>query len=232
MKALTTSILLLIVGLGLLIGGFFVWRSQSDFVAHALHAEGTVTTLHFHGGSRGKGSYYPVVEFTAQSGQIIQFTDSSGSASPAYSRGDHVQVLYDGVDPQQASIDSFASKWSGVLTLGGVGLVFALIGGGVIWSRLNQRKVRAWLSRNGMRVQAKFEGAIYDTSSSMNGRVPWRLTAQWRHPVTQKVYSMCSDHVWHDPSDYVKGRTTLDALVNMDNPKQYRIDTSFLPKAG
>ncbi|MGA9335355.1 MAG: DUF3592 domain-containing protein [Rudaea sp.] len=233
MKALwAAGIIFLVVGLGMLTGGFFLWRSQANFVAHALHADGTVTDLDYQRGSKGKGTYHPVVEFSAQGGKIIHFTSSTGSNPASYSRGDHLRVLYDGANPEHASIDSFMSNWFGTLMLGGLGLVFALIGGGIVWSRLHQRKVRAWLAQNGMRVQAKFEGAMYDTSVSVNGRSPWRLKGQWQHPVTQTVYSMRSDPIWYDPSDYVKDRTTLDVLVNMDNPKQYQIDTSFLPKAG
>ncbi|HET8941257.1 MAG TPA: DUF3592 domain-containing protein [Rudaea sp.] len=233
MKAFwAVGIIFLVIGLGLLTGGFFLWRSKTNFIAHALHADGTVTDLDYQRGSKGSGTYHPVVQFTAQDGKIIHFTSSTGSKPAAYSRGDRLRVFYDAANPEDASIDSFASNWLGTLILGGMGLLFTLIGGGIVWWRLNQRKVRAWLAQNGMRVQAKFEGAIYDTSLQVNGRSPWRLTAQWQHPVTQKVYTMRSDPIWFEPGDYVKDRTTLDATINMDNPKQYYIDTSFLPEAG
>lgn len=226
------GILFLLIGLGLLTGGFFMWRSKADFVAHALHADGTVTGLDYQRSSKGSGTYHPLVQFTAQDGNIVNFTSDSGSRPAAYSRGDHLPVLYAAANPEDAVIDSFIDLWLGTLIFAGLGLVFTLIGGGLVWSRLNQRKVRAWLTQNGMRVQTKFEDVIHDTSLTVNGRSPWRLTAQWQHPVTQKVYLMRSDPIWYEPSDYVKDRTTLDALVNMDNPKQYQIDTSFLPKAG
>lgn len=233
MKAVwAIGIIFFIAGLGMLTGGFFVWRSHANFVAHASHADGTVTDLDYQRSSKGKGTYHPVVEFSAQNGKIIHFTSGSGSNPASYSRGDHLHVLYDGANPEHASIDSFMSNWFGTLILGGLGLLFTLAGGGIVWSRLKQRKVRAWLAQNGMKVQVKFEGVIYDTGLQVNGRSPWRLTAQWQHPVTQAVYSMRSDPVWYDPGDFVKNRATLDALVNMDNPNQYHIDISFLPRAG
>jgi len=79
--------------------------------------------------------------------------------------------------------------------------------------------------------EARFEGVDYDTSLTINGKHPWRLMAQWQHPATKKVYSFRSDPIWFDPSPYVN-RETLDVMVNADDPSQYQIDMSFLPKSG
>jgi hypothetical protein len=49
--------------------------------------------------------------------------------------------------------------------------------------------------------------------------------------VTQKVYIFHSARVWFDPAPFVK-RESLDVLVDMDNPKRYEVDISFLPQAG
>lgn len=233
MKTLwVVGIVFFLVGVGMLTGGFFLWRSNASFAAHAVHADGVVTDLDYQSSSKGKGTYHPLVDFTAANGTVVHYTSSSGSNPAAYSRGDHVAMLYDPANPEHAQIDSFMENWFGTLMLGAFGLVSTLIGGGIIWSRLNQRKVRAWLAQNGMRSQAKFENVLYDTSLQINGRSPWRLVCQWQHPVTQKVYMFRSDPIWYDPTSFVDKREVLDVLVNMDNPKQYQVDTAFLPKAG
>jgi len=142
-----------------------------------------------------------------------------------------VRVLYDPANPEHGKIDSFMEQSFGVLMLGGMGAIFGLVGGGIVGYQVRQRKVRAWLAQNGMRVRAKFEGVDYDTSLTVNGRHPWRLTCQWQHPATQKVYLFRSDPIWFDPSAFVK-REELDVTVNADDPRQYVVDTSFLPKSG
>jgi len=224
------SILFLVVGLGLLAGAGFLWRNHAGFAAHAVRADGVVIDLNYHSGSKG-GSYYPEVEFKAADGSVVHITGSTGSNPAAYDRGEHVAVIYQPNNPQGARIDSFSENWLGVVILGGMGLVFALIGGGFIYSGMHTRKVNRWLATNGMRVQAKFENVIYDTSLKVNGRSPWRLICQWQHPVTQKVYLFKSANIWFDPTAFVK-RDTLDVLVDMDNPKRHQVDISFLPKAG
>lgn len=221
----------LLAGVGMLTGGFFVWHSSADFAAHAVSAEGTVTDLAFSRSSKGSGTYRPVVQFTTADGAIVHMTGATGSSPPAYARGDHVRVLYDKANPEHARLDSFAENWLAPLILGGLGSVFTLVGGGVLAAMVRKRKVRAWLTQNGMRVQAKFESVDYDTSLTVNGRHPWRLSCQWQHPVTQKVYLFRSDPIWYDPTAFIK-RDQLDVLVNADDPKQYAVDISFLPQSG
>lgn len=221
----------LVVGLGMLAGGFAIWRSNAAFAAHAIGADGTVTDLAYSSSSKGGGTYRPVVEFSTADGKRVHITGSTGSNPPSHSRGDHVRVLYDPANPEHGKIDSFMEQSFGVLMLGGMGAIFGLVGGGIVGYQVRQRKVRAWLAQNGMRVRAKFEGVDYDTSLTVNGRHPWRLTCQWQHPATQKVYLFRSDPIWFDPSAFVK-REELDVTVNADDPRQYVVDTSFLPKSG
>jgi hypothetical protein len=221
----------LAVGLAMLAGGIALWRSNAAFAAHASSAEGTVIDLVYSSSSKGSGTYAPVYEFAAPDGHRVRITSSGGSNPPSYARGDHVRVLFDPANPEHAHIDSFMEQMFGVLILSGMGVLFALAGGFLLRMQLRQRKVRAWLAQNGMKVRAKFEGVDYDTSLSVNGRHPWRLTCQWQHPATQKVYLFRSDPIWFDPSQFVQ-RDMLDVTVNADDPRQYLVDTSFLPQSG
>ncbi|MBS0486429.1 MAG: DUF3592 domain-containing protein [Proteobacteria bacterium] len=226
------SVLFFVVGLGLLTGAGFLWLHKANFAAHAVHGDGVVVDLHYRSGSNGdSGTYVPEVEFTASNGSVVHITGSTGSNPAAYTRGEKVNLLYAPENPEGAHIDSFSENWLGVLILGGMGLIFGLIGGGMIYSGLRTRQVNKWLATNGLRVQAKLENVLYDTSLKVNGRSPWRLICQWQHPVTQKVYLFKSANIWFDPTSFVK-RETLDVLVDMDNPRRYHVDTSFLPQMG
>jgi hypothetical protein len=224
------SVIFLVVGLGLLAGAGFLWRNHADFAAHAVHADGVVVDLHYRSGSKGdSGTYVPEVEFTAPNGSVLHITGSTGSNPAAYSRGDKVALLYAPDNPEGARIDSFMENWFGVLILGGMGIVFGLIGGGFVYGGLRTRKANKWLATNGMRVQAKYEG-VGQGNVKVNGRDSYVLKCQWQHPVTHKVYLFKSANIWFDPAPFVK-RDTLDVLVDMDNPKRHQVDISFLPEA-
>ena len=58
-----------------------------------------------------------------------------------------------------------------------------------------------------------------------------RIAAQWQHPSTSKVYVFHSENIWFDPTPYVKGQT-IGALVNFSEPREYLLDTGFLPEKG
>lgn len=224
------------IGVALLIVGGAVLHENSTFAAHAAKAQGEVTALTWHASSDSQngntqGYYYPTVEFQAADGRRIQIISTSGSNPAAYARGETVTVLYDPVHPGHATIDSFGERWVGPIILGGLGTVFSLIGGTLLAIALRRKKVRAWLAQHGTRVQAKFEDIDLDTSLEVNGRNPWVITAQWQHPTTRKIYVFESDSIWFDPTDYVQ-RETVDVIVNINNPKEYVMDISFLPEMG
>lgn len=222
-----------VVGLGMLTGGFFAWRNHEEFRAHALKTEGVVIDFVRHvsdDSKRGKSvTYAPLVKFTDQNEHVIQFSSSVSSGSPGYSRGDRVAVLYDPTTPEKAQIDSFMENWFVTLILGGMGVIFTLLGATLLTSQIKKRRVQRWLSENGMRVQARFEGVRQDTTISVNDRYPWCLHCQWQHPVTGQIYLFKSDSIWFDPTHYIN-REYLDVIVNADDPKQYTVDISFLPE--
>lgn len=223
--------LFLVLGLGLLTGAGVLWRKHATFAAHAVHADGVVTDLIYRRGSRGKGStYVPEVQFTAPDGNVVRFTATTGSNPAAYDRGEHVSVMFQPNHPQGARIDSFGENWFGVLVLGSMGLFFTLFGASFIVSGVRTRAANRWLATNGLRVQARYEGVVSGNMKT-HGRNSYRLRCQWQHPITHKVYIFNSERIWFDPAPYVK-RDTVEVLVDMDNPKRYQVDISFLPEAG
>jgi hypothetical protein len=224
----------LVLSIGLLAGAYFTTRSSLDFRATSLRAEGTVVDFNEetkHENGKTTTMYTPVVEFTATSGKTIRFNSNTSSSSPSYNRGDKVPVLYSEKTPERARLDSFMSNWGAPLILGVLGSLSLLVGSGLFFGGLRQRKVQAWLQTNGMPVQAKVLGVEQNTSLKVNNRSPWRVRCQWQHPSTQKIYVFYSNNYWYDPTDLVK-RDSIDAKVNPDNPNEYWLDTSFLPAKG
>lgn len=218
-----------LVGLGLLIGAFFAISSTLSFRSISKQAGGVVVDLAESRGDKGETMSKPVVEWTDPAGKRRRFTGSVASSPPSYSRGEKVTVRYDPSHPETARLDSFMENWFAAMILGILGGVFTAIGSGFGIHAWRKKKNREWLEQHGTRVQAKFTGVDYDTSLKVNGRSPWRLTAQWQNPSTGAIHTFRSDAIWFDPGEFVKGET-LDVLLNMDKPSMYHIDLAFLPK--
>ena len=105
------------------------WHDQQRFRANAAFTQGTVIRLKESGRYRSpsKRTYFPVVQFQA-GGRTCEFTASIGSNPPSYRQAEIVPVIYNPEDPTKADIDSWQSRWLGVMVFSLVGGAFTLIG--------------------------------------------------------------------------------------------------------
>ena len=108
-----------------LVGALIVYRNTNLYLAEAAKAEGTVVKVVR---PPNNDVYYPVVQFTSQNGQTIEFQSSVGSRPPSYSKSQKVEVLYRPTNPQDAQIRNFFSLWWGSITLAGSGGLLFLTG--------------------------------------------------------------------------------------------------------
>jgi Protein of unknown function (DUF3592) len=223
-----------VAGIGMLIGACFTFQHTRTFLGTAAKAEGVVVELVYREthDSQGTGrAYHPRVRFQTSQGQDVEFVSSVGANPPSYKVNQRIEVVYDPLDPARAYVHSFASLWLSTLILGILGVAFLTPRiGWSVWQRLNDRKA-AWLRENGRRVQAEIESIQLNTSVQVGGRNPYRILCQWLDPVRNEVHVFQSRNIWFDPADYLQGRTTLDVLIDPENPRRYLVDTSFLPNA-
>ena len=208
-----------LVGLALLAVAAFTAHSTLAFRESATLVEGSVVAIE---GGR------PLVEFVDREGAPHRVTGSVSSNPPAYDVGERVTVRHPPGRPAEARIDGWLESWFLPTLFGGLGAVFASIGAGFWISALRRKRLHAWLQQFGTRVQAKFTGVRLDTSVRVNGRHPWRLTAQWLHPATGVVHTFESDALFFDPTDYVK-RESVEVWIDTNDPRRHHLDTAFLP---
>lgn len=216
-----------VAGICLLLGALFAYRSTSAFLAESVKAEGTVVDF-VPSRSDNSITYRPVVQFTGQSGEEIEFVSSAGSNPPGYSAGQTVEVLYRPDDPQHATINGFFSLWGASVILALLGGPFLLIGSGIFLAgRLKGRKIE-FLKKHGTPVQTEFQCVEQNTTMSVNGRHPFRVLTQWRNPSTSRVHIFVSDNIWLDPSEFM-GNRKIRVFIAKENPAKYYVDLEFLP---
>jgi len=217
-----------LVGLAMLTGAFFLYRSSTTFLAEASRTTGTVVDL-VASKSDDSTVYKPVVHFTTQNNEAVEFTSNSGSNPPGYTKGETVKVLYRAAAPQDARIDGFFSLWGGALIVGGMGTLFTLIGGSIFLGGLLSARREVYLRKHGLPIQAEFQNVQLNTSLKINGRHPFRVISQWQNPVTSEVHVFESANLWFDPSGYIKDKK-ITVFIEAANPKRYCVDLSFLPQ--
>ncbi|WP_250461756.1 DUF3592 domain-containing protein [Microbulbifer litoralis] len=229
MKVLTVlKYVQMAIGVGLLLGAFITYKNTQNFLDDALTAEGVVVDL-VESRSRDSLTYRPVVRFVAQDGSPVEFMSSSGSNPPSYYEGETVEVFYQSFAPRNAKINGFFSLWGISIIMGGMGLIFSIIGFSMMfYGKLKNRKID-YLKSNGIPISATFTGIEVNQSLQVNGEHPFRIAAQWQNPATSEIHKFSSENIWFDPSDHIEG-DELTVLIEKDNPKKYYLDTSFLPK--
>ena len=221
------------VGLGLLIGGVFALQHTRHFLATAIAVPGVVTENVWQeqrsSNNSVRGDFYPRIRFRTTDGQQISFITNSGSNPPSYHVNERVTILYDPQQPYHAYIQSFVDLWLLPTILCGLGIFFCSFGVvAAIWKALGARK-NAWLRQNGRRIQAELTQVELNTSLRVNGASPYRLVCQWLDPATNQMHVFRSANIWFDPTNYVPS-TTLDVLLDPENPRRYLVETSFLPE--
>jgi hypothetical protein len=223
----------LLIGLGLLGGAGYAASRVAAFVRGATAAEGTVVELVPSTSTDNDGhrstTYRPVVEYQAGEGEPRTFTDGMGSSPPAFDVGERVTVLYDPARPTDARIRATFSLWGVPMIVGGIGAVFAVLGGVLLGVRAaGQRRAEA-LRLNGRRVQARFQAVEVNTSLSVNENHPWRIVCQWQDPATGLLHLFKSENLWFDPTPYIHA-AELTVFVDPQRPRRHHVDVSFLPK--
>lgn len=218
----------LIIGLGLLVGTFFLYQNKKEFLDTAVTAKGTVIEL-IASRSDKSTTYKPVVSFTTKDGKQIKYISSVSSNPPSYHEGETVEIFYDPADPYDANINGFASLWLGPLILGIFGIIFFLIGFFIIlFGKMKQKKIED-LKFNGKSIITKFDYADLNYNYKVNGRSPFVIYSQWLNPATNELHLFKSDDIWFDPSSFIPSEG-IKVLIDPANPKKYHMDISFLPK--
>lgn len=219
-----------VIGLGLLIGAFFIYKNTAAFLENAVQTEGTVTQLVKYGSTDSGSSYYkPVVNFLTQQGQSIEFTSPTGSIPAAYSEGDKVVVIYLPEAPQSAKIKNFFSLWGDAAIVGGLGCVFFLIGFVMVALSIRKKRLVDYLKHHGTPVETSFQGVQRNGALQVNGQNPFVVLTQWQNPETSKIHIFKSHNVWYDPTQYISDQP-VKVLIDRNNPKKYYVDLSFLPE--
>lgn len=219
--------LALIVGLSMLAGAWFSYKSTTEFLGAAVSGRGEVVDF-FESRSSDSITYRPVVSFETDTGQLIRFTSSTGSNPPAYNRGETVEVLYDPLAPDNAQINGFFSLWGVPVIFVAIGGLLSLIGIALFVRQRTDLRTRGALLTMGTPIQTQFSSAEKNSSIKADGRYPYRIYSQWKNPRTNRLHIFESANIWYNPESHIKG-DQITVFIDPSNPKKYVMDLSFLP---
>ena len=213
--------------IGLLFAAIGLWfdAQSRDLMENGLRTAGTVVGFDRSTDSDGDTTFMPQVTFTDRNGQNHWFASSVGSNPAEFERGDEVEVIYDPAQPDRAIIDSFTQRSLLPMVFSGLGLVFAAIGFTMVGRSLWRRKVIARLRQNGLAIQAEFLEFYRDTTMQVNGRNPFRVTCQAKHPANGQMQVFKSEPLWDGLPLRLEGKK-LRVLVDPQDARHHYVDLS------
>ncbi|WPN51990.1 DUF3592 domain-containing protein [Pseudomonas sp. P9_2] len=217
-----------IVGVVLLVGAIFAYKSSSEFLTVAVPAQGTIIDL-IKNTSGDSVSYHPVVRFITNDGQTVEFKSSTGGHASSYPVGETIEVLYTPHNPEDATIKSFFAVWGAVLVTTVLGAGFVFIGVILFLVGFLKNRKKDYLQKNGIAVEARIQSVEVNYSLTMNQENPFVIICQWLNPETSELHMFQSENIWFDPLPYME-REVIKVLIEKNNPKKYYVDISFLPK--
>jgi Ca2+/Na+ antiporter len=112
-----------------------------------------------------------------------------------------------------------------------VGLASLLFLASVVIKLVSRRKRRhaEKLRSRGRQVDAEVQKVELNKNFSVGGVNPYIIWSRWVDSSTGETRQFKSGNLWFDPTDYVAGKT-VPVFMAVDNPEDYYMDLSFLPK--
>jgi hypothetical protein len=226
----------IVVGVFLLVGGYFSYKHTRHFIANSTIASGKVIDLVLQTKSdsdsprTNRGTYHPVIRYETESREAIEFVSHTGSNPPSNRRGDRVTVRYDPNDPYKARVDSFISLWLSSLIPSGLGILFLTAGGIMTRITIRSAGIMKYLEDFGRDISTEFQSVSVDASVTVNSRHPYRIFSQWYDPTQNKMLAFKSKAIWFNPEKHIQSKD-IRVRIDPNNPQRYVMDTSFLPEA-
>lgn len=221
----------LLIGVALLTGSGFAAWSEMKFRAGAIETDGQVVELlrqRSSGDRRDSYSYRPVFIFALPDGTKRRVEGGVSSNPPCCTVGERVRVRYRPEAPERAAMTGFMESWFVATLLGGMGLVFTLIGTAVF-----AKAGRGGATPVAVAPNAPMQSPMMTFAVPLVGlrRQPgqWFLQARWSDPRSGVQRLFESPSIPFDPVPQMRGMTGVDITFDPGDPDgPFAMDLSFL----
>ena len=237
MKKILFGVIFFLIGAGLLVGDFYMIKSTTAFLSDSEKIEGVVTNIISSRSSDGDIMYSPEVTFTDASNKNVTFKSNISSTVAGYTVGEKVPVIYNKSNSQNAKINTFFQLWFGVIIMSILGVIFFLVGLGIIISAIRVAALKKEMLMSGTKISAKVISVESNSSTQIStgeykttGRNSYQIVAQWLNPSDNQMYVFRSDNLSYNPESFTAGKDII-VYIDQSNPKRYYMDLSSLPQA-
>ena len=213
-------ILFPLIGIALLIGGWFFLMRTVRFHKTAVEITAVITTIDSYRDSDGDTHHRVYIDYDFDG---VHYGDVRlGEYSSTMYEGKTLTLLVDPRDP--LNVQGKSSGYVVGILLMVMGAVFAAIGLVPAISSILTRKKGTRLMQEGRHLQGTVENIELNTALSVNGRNPYVIVCTYQDTYTGTIYRFKSDNLWTNPSLIFQPGDFIDIYVEQDDFSKYHVD--------
>lgn len=206
-----------IVGLVMIVLGIFLTIETSEFRKTAIETTAEVISVGRDTDTDGDIHYNVYVSYNVGN----EVYESSYSTSSYTREGSSITVYYDPENP--TDMRTSTSNLFGII-MSVMGIVFSVIGLGLLFNKLNKNATKKKLLESGERINAELQEVTINYSYSVNNRHPFIIICQGRN-INGELTVFQSENIWYNPENLIKERniTTFPVYIDPNNQKKYYV---------
>ena len=210
-----------LVGLGLVFGGVKYTISTKEKISESEVIMGEITEINTWYDSDGDSHHDVFVEYEYDG---KEYDRELNSYSSSMYEGKEIELLVDMMYPTR--VRSTSGSTFLVLILGGMGILFAAVGGGVMLGPVRKKAKMKKMIAAGYYVYAEVTGGYLCRNYTVNGRHPYKMECKYEDVFSGITHMFHSDYIWEDPQMYM-GRQ-VKVYCNRDFSGEYYVDVDSL----
>lgn len=209
----------LVIGIGLLVGSFFLLKSFNDFKEIAVEITGKIVQIESYYDSDHELHHKAYVTYT-YNGKVYDSVPLNYYSSSMF-EGKEIKLLCDPENPGHIKGSTGVSMAG--LMLGFMGITFSLAGGLPILFNIKKGVHAKRMLKNGKVLHAVVERIDYDFSYSEYSKNPFVIYCEYRDEYKDITYKFKSDHIWTDPSAIFQPGSYIEVMVDPNDYSNYHV---------
>lgn len=224
-EEILAGVIFMIVGMVFLIVGIIFGISRINY-DNKVNTTAVITEITSYRGSNGNRKYDVYVSYYVNG---KEYNSKLGGYSSSFYEGKEIEIYYDKDNPTRIGMKSIDFLF---LIFLGMGIIFAMIGGILLYKRGYKERLGIKLKENGETIYASYVETVLNTAYSVNGRHPYNIICEWKNTVDGKKYLFKSQNIWGNPENSIREKNVeiFPVYINPNKIEQYVVDVDEITK--
>lgn len=224
-EEILAGLIFIVVGMVFIIVGSVFGISKLNY-DNKVNTTAVITEISSYRRSNGDRKYDVYVLYHVNG---KEYHSKLGGYSSSFYEGKEIEIYYDKDNPTKIGTKSIDFLF--IIFLG-MGLIFVIIGGLLVYKKAYKKHLGKKLKENGETIYASYVETVLNTVYSVNGRHPYNIICEWNNTIDGKKYLFKSQNIWGNPEAIIREKNIeiFPVYINPNKMKQYVVDIDEVVK--